>query len=167
MKSIYKTWLGEGKLEHILTLIQKWRGEGAEIKEIAEKLGIHESTMYDYQNKYPEFAEALKKGKEIMDGQVENSLIMECLGYNYDETITTTTAIIDKATGEITSLEKVETKKVTKYARPSVTAIAYYLNNREANKWKNRVIFDGEDNGILPKLIEAMSNGKAEHAINE
>jgi len=159
-KCIYKKWLEEGKLENILTLVTKWRGEGAEINEIAEKLGIAEATVYDYQNKFPEFAEALKKGKEIMDGEVEKSLIKECVGYYYEETITTTTAIVDKVTGEITALEKVETKTNKRYARPSTTAIAYYLNNRLPKKWKNKVIFDSEDNGLMPKLLEAIRDEK-------
>lgn len=163
MKSIYKEWIESGELENILTLVTKWRGEGAELDDIADKLGIHRSTLFDYQKKYKDFADALKRGKEIMDGEVENSLIKECVGYFYDETTTTTTAIVDKRTGEITDLEKVETRKVHKYARPSATAIAYYLNNREPKKWKNKVIFDGEnDNGLLPKLLGAINGTKSE-----
>ena len=161
MKSYYKEWLDSGQLKHILMLVQKWRGEGAGIDEIAEKLGVTRATVFEYQKKYSDFADALKKGKEIQDGEVENSLIKECIGYYYDETTTTTTAIIDKATGEITNLQKVETKTIKRYARPNTSSIAYYLNNKIPNKWKNRVVFDGDnDDGILPKLIEALNESK-------
>lgn len=160
-KNVYEEWKKSGELENILILVAKWRRDGAEINEIAEKLGLSRTTVFKYQNDYADFANALKKGKEIVDSEVENSLVKECIGYTYDETTTTTTAIVDKETGQITSLEKIETKKTTKYARPSVTAIAYYLNNRLPNKWKNKVVVDAEgDDGILPKLLEAMNNGK-------
>lgn len=160
-KNIYEQWKESGELENILILVAKWRRDGAEINEIADKLGISRTTVFKYQNDYADFANALKKGKEIVDSEVENSLIKECIGYTYEETITTTTAVVDKETGQITSLERIETRKTTKYARPSATAIAYYLNNRLPNKWKNKVVVDAEnDDGILPKLLEAMNNGK-------
>lgn len=160
-KNIYEEWKKSGELENILILVAKWRRDGAEINEIADKLGVSRTTVFKYQNDYPDFADALKKGKEIVDSEVENSLIKECIGYTYEETTTTTTAIVDKETGQITSLERIETRKFTKYARPSPTAIAYYLNNRLPSKWKNKVVVDAEnDNGILPKLLEAMNNGK-------
>ena len=160
-RNVYEQWKKSGELDNILILVAKWRRDGAEINEIAEKLGLSRTTVFKYQNDYPDFANALKKGKEIVDSEVENSLVKECIGYTYEETITTTTAIVDKETGQITSLEKIETKKFTKYARPSPTAIAYYLNNRLPGKWKNKVVVDAEnDNGILPKLLEAMNNGR-------
>ena len=161
MRSIYKQWESEGKLNEILTLVKKWRSLGAELEEIANKLGINTSTLYVYQKKYKEFDNALKRGKEILDAEVENSLAKECIGYYYDETTTTTQAIIDKATGQITSMERVEKKTIRKYARPSITAIAYYLNNREPDLWKNKVLLDGEnENGILPQLISAIKEKK-------
>lgn len=161
MRSIYKQWESEGKLNEILTLVKKWRSLGAELEEIANKLGINTSTLYVYQKKYKEFDNALKRGKEILDAEVENSLAKECIGYYYDETTTTTQSIIDKATGQITSMERVEKKTIRKYARPSITAIAYYLNNREPDLWKNKVLLDGEnENGILPQLIYAIKEKK-------
>jgi len=31
----------------------------------AKKLGVHESTFEDYKKRYPEFSEAIKKGKVV------------------------------------------------------------------------------------------------------
>ena len=161
MRNIYEQWQRDGQLENVLLLMKKWRAEGAELNEIAEKLHISRTTLFDYQAKHSDVADALKIGKEIMDAKVENSLIRECEGYEYEETTTTTTAIIDKKTGQVTNLEKIEKRTTKKYARPSLSAIAYYLNNRAPSKWKNRMVVDTDDeNGILPKLIEALNETK-------
>lgn len=159
MRSLYDKWKKGGDWDNILVLVKKWRSEGMMLDDIADRLGMSRATLFDYQKKYSDFADALKTGKEIIDAKVENSLIKECLGYDYEETSTTTTAVIDKETGQVTNLQKVESKTVKKRTRPSVTAIAYYLNNRSPKKWKNKVVVDADDdNGILPKLIEAMNS---------
>ena len=93
-----------------------------------------------------------------MNSKVEDSLLRECVGYEYEETTTTTTAIIDKKTGQVSSLEKVEKKTTKKYARPSITAIAYYLNNRLPENWKNRVVTTIEENQNTDDIILEMES---------
>ena len=162
MRDKYKQWEKDGELPNILLLVKRWRENGAGLDEIAEKIGINRSTLFKYQNKYKDFGDALKRGKEIVDSEVENSLKKECQGYTYEETVTTRTAIIDEKTGAITDLVKVETKTYKKYARPSPTAIAYYLNNRVPDKWANRIVTSLEAGDIDEKrrsAIEAFLNG--------
>lgn len=65
-----------------LILIEGWARDGLTNKEIAEKLGINPDTLYKYQKQYPEFSETLKKGKEIVDYQVENALLQNALDGN-------------------------------------------------------------------------------------
>jgi hypothetical protein len=38
-------------------------------------MGIRRTTLYDWKNKYPDINDALKKGKEIVDYEVENALL--------------------------------------------------------------------------------------------
>ena len=49
-------------------------------------MGIACSTLYVWKNDHPEIAEALKKGKEVVDLEVENALLKKALGYDYVET---------------------------------------------------------------------------------
>ena len=91
-----------------------------------------------------------------MDSKVEDSLLKECTGYEYEETTTVTTAIIDKKTGQVSTLERVEKRTTKKYARPSITAIAYYLNNRTPENWKNRVVTTIEDMQLSDSSIKEM-----------
>ena len=63
-------------------LVEGWARDGLTNEQIAEKLGINPDTLYQYQKKYPEFSESLKKGKEIIDFEVENALLKNALDGN-------------------------------------------------------------------------------------
>ncbi len=65
-----------------LILIEGWARDGFTNEQIAEKLGINPDTLYQYQKKYPEFSESLKRGKEIVDYEVENALLKNALEGN-------------------------------------------------------------------------------------
>jgi len=49
-------------------------------EQIAHNIGITYTTLYDWKNKFPEFAKALKKGKEVVDYAVQNALLKKALG---------------------------------------------------------------------------------------
>ena len=57
-----------------LTLVEGWARDGLNNEQIAHNMGIHISTLYEWQNKYPEFRESLKRSKEVADYEVENAL---------------------------------------------------------------------------------------------
>ena len=68
-----------------LLLLEGWARDGLTDEQIASNCGITASTLYDWKGKYSEISEALKKGKEVVDIQVENALLKRALGYRYDE----------------------------------------------------------------------------------
>lgn len=68
-------WLTEDGM----TLLEGWARDGLNDEQIAEKIDIAASTLYEWKNKYPEISEALKKGKEVVDYQVENALLDKAL----------------------------------------------------------------------------------------
>ena len=65
-----------------LILVEGWARDGLNNEQIANNLGINPDTLYTYQKKYPEFSEALKKGKEVVDFEVENALLKSALSGN-------------------------------------------------------------------------------------
>jgi len=65
-----------------LCVIQGWARDGLTDEQIAGKMGIGVTTLYDYKKKYPEFMKALKKGKEVVDREVENSLLEQARSGN-------------------------------------------------------------------------------------
>lgn len=131
------------KVEPKLELIKGWCRDGITDEKLAEKLGIAISTLYDYKNKYSEFSEALKEGKEYVDLQVENALLKRALGYEYEQ---------------VTIEGGVVTKKVTKQVAPDTTAQIFWLKNRRPDKWREKQDKDNED--ALAKLDSLLERQK-------
>ena len=69
-RGLYHDWL-EG--DNFL-LLQGWARDGLTDAQIAENMGIGISTFYEWKNKFAEFAEVLKRTKEVVDREVENAL---------------------------------------------------------------------------------------------
>ncbi len=70
------------QVKNKLILIEGWARDGLTNKEIAIKLGIGETTFYKIINEHSEVSEVLKKGKEVVDYQVENALLKNALNGN-------------------------------------------------------------------------------------
>lgn len=144
----YKDWITkEGLLK-----IEGWARDGLINEQIAHNIGIAEGTLYDWQNKYPEIAESLKRGKEVVDVQVENALLKRALGYEYEET--KQIIEVDEKGGERKRQEKVK-----KRIRPDVTAQIFWLKNRNPDKWRDR-----KETNISGNIT---SNPMSELSVNE
>ncbi|SDH77014.1 Transposase [Aneurinibacillus thermoaerophilus] len=120
-----------------LTLLEGWARDGLTDEQIAKNIGISTSTLYEWKKKYSEISEALKKGKEVIDLEVENALLKRALGYRYDEVTKERCAIRDE-NGEIVGYEMVVTKVTTKEVQPDVTAQIFWLKNRQSDKWRDK-----------------------------
>ena len=68
--------------EDKLILIQGWARDGLTDKQVASNMGISIRTLYEYKEKYPQFLQALKKGKEVVDYEVESALLRNALNGN-------------------------------------------------------------------------------------
>jgi len=76
--------VAKGKFEYWLTkdgltLISGWARDGLIDEQIAHNMGIATGTLYEWKKKFPEIADALKTGKEVVDYQVENALLDKAL----------------------------------------------------------------------------------------
>lgn len=74
-KSKAEYWL----TEEGLTLLKGWARDGLTDEQIAHNCGISATTLYNWKNRHVEILEALKKGKEVVDYQVENALLKKAL----------------------------------------------------------------------------------------
>lgn len=132
-KGKYQEWLTPGGL----LKIEGWARDGLTDEQIAQNIGINPATLYDWKKKYDEISEALKRGKEVVDRQVENALLKRALGYEYDEI---TKEICENAeTGET---RLAVTKVVTKQVIPDTTAQIFWLKNRKPDMWRDRKDLD-------------------------
>ena len=119
-KGKYAKWLDpEG-----LLLLEGWARDGLTEEQIAYNMGISRETLRVWKNKYSVISGTLKKGKEIVDIQVENALLKRALGYVSKEQKVT-------KDGEIIELEK--------EIPPDTTAQIFWLKNRKPDKWRDKV----------------------------
>lgn len=125
----YQKWLEEDNL----ILLEAWARNGLTDEQIATNMGINVSTLYVWKKQYGEISDALKKGKEVVDIQVENALLKRALGYKYTET--TKELFENKETGE--EVLKV-TKVVEKEVVPDTTAQIFWLKNRNSQDWRDK-----------------------------
>lgn len=120
-----------------LYLIERWCREGLTEKSVAKRLGISVSTLEDYKNKHPEFLEALKKNKEVVDYEVEDSLFEKCVGkYVEVEKAFKCKEIYYDKNNKRCEKEKVVVKTVKEFVPADTMAIAIWLNNRRPENWR-------------------------------
>lgn len=63
-------------------LVEGWARDGLSNEQIAANLGVNVATLYEWRLRHPEFAESIKKGKEVADREVENALHQSALSGN-------------------------------------------------------------------------------------
>jgi transposase-like protein len=123
--------MAKGKYEQWLTpegllLIEGWARDGLTDEQIAANMNINRATLYDWKKKYPNISDSLKKGKEVVDRQVENALLKRALGYSYQEVT------------EEESEDGFKRKVVIKEVIPDTTAQIFWLKNRKPEVWKDK-----------------------------
>lgn len=133
-KGKYEQWLTE---EGLLQL-EAWARNGLTDEQIAANIGCACSTLYDWKGKYSEISEALKRGKDIVDIQVENALLKRALGCTYIETTQEQVDDYDPHTGLKTGSHMEVTKTVTKEVQPDTTAQIFWLKNRKPDTWRDK-----------------------------
>lgn len=119
-KGKYEQWLtDEG-----LILLEGWAREGLTDEQIAHNMGVSRKTLAEWKKKYGDIGDTLKKGKEIVDYEVENALLKKALGYTVKEQKLT-------KDGELIEIER--------EIPPDTTAQIFWLKNRRPDKWRDKV----------------------------
>lgn len=147
----YKDWITEDGL----LKVQGWARDGLSNEQIAHNIGITFQTLYKWQDKYSELREALKKGKEVVDREVENALLKRAMGYETVEEVEE--PVEDKETGEV---QMRVTKRVKKQVAPDVTAQIFWLKNRKPAEFRDK--HDVEFKGELPVVLRDDVGGGGE-----
>ena len=147
-KGKYHEWLEpEGLLK-----IEGWARDGLTDEQIATKIGISRSTLNDWKEKHPDISDTLKKGKEVVDREVENALLKRALGYEYDE-------VCEEFEGGVLVKRKVTRKQVV----ADTTAQIFWLKNRKPDEWRDKPEAEQSTGGItivnnIPRPDNSKSN---------
>lgn len=151
--------MAKGKYEYWLTpegllKLEAWARNGLTDEQIAQNVGINPDTLYTWKKKYAEISEALKRGKDVIDIQVENALLKRALGYAYVETKT--------------EVSKKDGKKVTttiKEVIPDTTAQIFWLKNRRPDLWRDKQQI--EHSGQINNPFEGISTEDIKKALGK
>lgn len=115
----YTEWL----TEEGLIQIEGWARDGLIDEQIATNVGVSYSTFRDWKKRFPALSAVLKRGKEVVDRQVENALLKTAIGYVYEEETVTNA-------GDVVVVKK--------YSKPNTTAQIFWLKNRKRGQWTDK-----------------------------
>ena len=116
--------------------VEIWASLGLSERQIAKNLGVSKSTFEKYKKEHSDFLDHLKRGKETADAKVENALYKRATGYK----ITKVQAIKVKedhydTEGRKIQKENVVTVEIEEERPADVSAIKFWLSNRQKGRW--------------------------------
>lgn len=129
----YQRWLEPDGL----LLLEGWARDGLTDEQIAHNIGISRGTLYDWKKAYPDISNALKRGKDVVDIEVENALLKRALGYEYTEERV-----------EISDKDGRKVIQTTKHVAADTTAQIFWLKNRRPDKWRDKPMPTAEGNEV-------------------
>ena len=144
-KGKYERWLEPDGL----LLLEGWARDGLTDEQIAHNMGITRKTLYDWKAKYGDICNALKKGKDVVDTQVENALLKRALGYDYQEQRI-----------EVSEKDGKKVIQTVKHVAPDVGAAAFWLKNRRPDRWRDKPVPDKTDkpqNNLFDQLEASLN----------
>lgn len=122
---------------------------GATDAELGDFFDVEESTINNWKLKHPEFMESIKKGKDLADANVADSLHQRATGYSHADI---DIRVVD---GKI-----VETD-IIKHYPPETAAAIFWLKNRQKKKWRDKIehgLTDADGNDVV--IFELPNDGR-------
>jgi len=112
-----------------LDKISYWRKDGLTERQIVKRLGVAYSTFNKYKTEEIELMEALKKGKDELIHELEDSLYKRAKGFEYEEIKTLKEKTQD-------GKEKIKKEINKKYMAADTTAIIFALKILKPEKYQ-------------------------------
>lgn len=187
----YKKWLEPDNL----TRLRSWARDGLTNEQIAKKIGVKRQTFQRWLSTYSDMSDTLKKGKEVVDSEIEDSLI----SIMKKHTITTTQYKMVKkdafnlkaerskfaniykldhpnATKEEVGIavaehvdvyEKIPISKTVTEVDPNASAIIFWLKNRRPDVYRDQTFQKLNEANARKTLAEAQLSEAQLKAIEE
>lgn len=137
-----------------LILVEGWARDGLTDEQIAKNLGIAYSTLREYKDKYSALSAALKRGKEVVDTEVENALLKKALGSKetLKKAVKLKQVIYSDIGKKIKEFEEIVMVEEEVLITPDTTAQIFWLKNRKPRVWRDKTAVEhsGEIKGNNP-----------------
>ena len=153
-KGKYQKWLTPDGL----MLLEAWARDGLSDEQIARKIGISRSTLSAWKVSYSDISDALSRGKEPVDVEVENALHKLALGYTVpvQKTFKIKRVFFDDK-GRRCEAEELAVGYDEVHVPANVNAQKFWLANRKPEAWREKVETGGsvdvEDLSPLAELL--------------
>ncbi|WJI90499.1 transposase [Weissella viridescens] len=156
----------EWTTEEGLSQLEGWARDGLTDEQIAKNIGIRRSALYSWKKDHLDIMDALKKGKEVVDYQVENALLKKALGmtvveqqfkvvhvdgdilsverkkfaiaWEIEHPDATQKEINDAAIQNVPEYKKIPFGEYHKELAPDTNAAMFWLKNRRPDKYREQ-----------------------------
>lgn len=187
----YKKWLEPDNL----TRLRSWARDGLTNEQIAKKIGVRRQTISEWSKKYPDIADALKKGKEVVDSEIEDSLISVMKKhtitttqykmvkkddfklkaerskfanvYKLDHPNATKNEILIATAENVEVYEKIPISKTVTEVDPNTSAIIFWLKNRRPDIYRDQTFQKLNEANARKTLAEAQLSEAQLKALEE
>lgn len=161
-KGKYEKWLEKDNL----TRLKSWARDGLDDAQIAQNMGINVRTLYKWKTKYGQIGQALKKNKEIVDAEIEESLISTMQKhtittiqykmvkkddlvlkaertkfmnvYKLDHPEATKDQILIATAESVDVYEQIPMIKTVTEVDPNISSMIFWLKNRQPDKYRDQ-----------------------------
>jgi hypothetical protein len=116
---------------------------GATAEELADFFGVTRGTINNWIAKIPEFATALREGRDLADARVARCLFARAVGYSHK---------VDR-----TVLHRGEERTISNVVRypPDTQACIFWLRNRQRRFWSEKAATEPEDTSDFVAALDA------------
>lgn len=135
---------------------------GATDDELAAHFGVARSTLSEWKRKFPDFSDAIKRGKGPADGVVAAALFGRAKGAEWIEEQAIKVKRVEYKDGKrLLEVERVEIVKVRRSAPADTTAAIFWLKNRRPDVWRDKSEMDIRKLGDMSDAeLEALAAGR-------
>lgn len=127
---------------------------GAIDTDIAEFFNVAVSTVYEWKNAFPEFSEAIKRGKSKVDREVADKLIDRAMGAKFVVQKEVKLKSVSYVNGKKDSEEeRVEVVDLQMEAPPDTQALIFFLKNRRPDLYRDRQEVEHSANKDAPPVF--------------
>jgi len=153
-KGKYQRWLEPDGL----LLLRAWARDGLSNEQIAKKIGVSRSTLQAWKVDFPDFSDALARGREPYDVEVENAMHDLCLGYTAKvrKTFKLRHVEYNDLGHKVREWETLETGIDEVHVPANVNAQKFWLANRRPDVWRERREAEAAErpNALLQSLLD-------------
>ena len=116
---------------------------GATADEMANFFEVHRDTIFEWQKVHPDFAEAVRSGKDQADAEVAHSLYRRAKGYSHPAV----KIVADAKTHAVVEVP------FTQHYPPDTVACIFWLKNRQRAKWRDKPEGGDDEDAIAVRIV--------------